>query len=170
MNKKIIKIFIIMTVLTLILGTLLHYTYEWSSNNPIIGTFSATNESTWEHLKLTFFPMLILGIIGYYFLKDICNNYIEGLTIGILISILFTIIFFYGYQFILGKNIAFLNILDFILSVIIGYLSFYKITYMEDSSTIYSKSFSIIILIILLIGFTTFTFFPPNYKIFISPI
>lgn len=170
MNKKIIKIFTIMTILTLILGTLSHFTYEWSGNNSIVGIFSAINESTWEHLKLTFYPMLLIGIIGYYFLKDLSNNYIEGLTIGILISILFTVVFFYGYRFILGKNIAFLNILNFILSVILGYIAFYKIITMEDSSTIYSKSLSIIILILLCICFTTFTVFPPNCKIFISPV
>lgn len=39
-----------------ILGVLLHFTYEWSGDNPAVGLFSAVNESTWEHLKLIFFP------------------------------------------------------------------------------------------------------------------
>ena len=38
-----------------ILGVLLHFTYEWSDDNRIVGLFSAVNESTWEHLKLLFF-------------------------------------------------------------------------------------------------------------------
>ena len=29
-----------------ILGVLLHFTYEWSNDNPAVGLFSAVNEST----------------------------------------------------------------------------------------------------------------------------
>ena len=46
-----------------ILGTLLHFVYEWSGSNMIVGLFSSTNESTWEHMKLAFYPMLIFSII-----------------------------------------------------------------------------------------------------------
>ena len=35
-----------------VLGVLLHFTYEWSGDNAVVGLFSAVNESTWEHLKL----------------------------------------------------------------------------------------------------------------------
>ena len=54
MNNKLIKVFVIMTILVLISGVLLHFAYEWSGNNPLVGAFSAVNESTWEHLKLIF--------------------------------------------------------------------------------------------------------------------
>ena len=49
-----------------VLGVLLHFTYEWSGDNPIVALFSAVNESTWEHLKLLFFPMLLLTIIELF--------------------------------------------------------------------------------------------------------
>lgn len=49
-----------------ILGTLLHFTYEWSQNNAIVGLFSAVNESTWEHLKLLFFPMFFLTLFELF--------------------------------------------------------------------------------------------------------
>lgn len=29
-----------------VLGVLLHFTYEWSGDNPIVALFSAVNEST----------------------------------------------------------------------------------------------------------------------------
>ena len=65
MSKKssILKFEIISTIFIMIVGTLLHFTFGWSNNNPLVGTFSAVNESTWEHLKLLFFPMLIIPII-----------------------------------------------------------------------------------------------------------
>ena len=53
---------IITVIICLILGTLLHFTYEWSGENPIIALFSAVNESIWEHLKLAFYPMFSIHI------------------------------------------------------------------------------------------------------------
>ena len=44
---------------TLIIGTLLHFTYEWSGENPFVALYSPVNESVWEHLKLLFFPVLL---------------------------------------------------------------------------------------------------------------
>ena len=167
--NQLIKVFIIMTILVLIFGTLLHFTYDWSKNNSFVGIFSAVNESTWEHLKLSFFPMLIFGIISYFFIKGIANNFIEGITIGILVNMIFIVLFFYGYQAILGRNVDFLNILDFILGVIIGELSFYKVVSMEDSSSIITKVLCLCILVILFICFLVFTYFPLGLEIFRTP-
>jgi len=170
MNKRLIILFLIMTLFVLILGTLLHFTYDWSGNNPLIGIFSAVNESTWEHLKLSYYPMLLFGIISYFFIKNFSNNFIEGLTIGILISLIFIVVFFYGYQALLGRNIDFLNILDFILGVIIGEFAFFKVVSMKNSSTLFNQILCISILFFLFICFVNFTYFPPNLRIFISPV
>ena len=62
-KKKIIRFQIFSVIFTWILGTILHFLYEWSGDNKIIASFSAVNESTWEHLKLVFFPMLITTIV-----------------------------------------------------------------------------------------------------------
>ena len=43
------------TIFVLVLGTLSHFFYEWSNDNPLIGLFSPINESVWEHMKLLSF-------------------------------------------------------------------------------------------------------------------
>ena len=43
----------------LVAGTLLHFVYEWFGGN-VWAVIGAVNESTWEHLKLLFFPVGIL--------------------------------------------------------------------------------------------------------------
>ena len=68
-NSKLVKWQIGVIVFSLIVGTLLHFTYEWSGENKFIASFSAVNESVWEHLKLVFYPMLIAGIVEYFFVK-----------------------------------------------------------------------------------------------------
>lgn len=55
-TKSVFIYHIFSAVFCIVLGTILHFTYKWSNNNNFIGIFSATNESTWEHLKLVFFP------------------------------------------------------------------------------------------------------------------
>lgn len=67
-SKKLLKYQILSAIFTIILGTLLHFTYEWSGNNAFVGAFSSINESTWEHLKLAFYPMLITSIIRLFFI------------------------------------------------------------------------------------------------------
>lgn len=76
--EKIFLLFeILSTVFILILGTILHFTFAFSNNNHIGGVFSAVNESTWKHLKLLFFPMLITIIIGFFVknksINCVCN-------------------------------------------------------------------------------------------------
>ena len=45
-------------------GTLLHFAYGWSGENPVVGAFSAVSESTWEHMKLLFVPLLLTALFA----------------------------------------------------------------------------------------------------------
>ena len=44
-------------IFTAVFGTLSHFFYDWSNENVLIGLISPVNESTWEHMKLLFFPI-----------------------------------------------------------------------------------------------------------------
>lgn len=167
-NKKSIRVFqIISAILVAILGTLLHFTYEWSNNNVFVGLFSAVNESTFEHLKLLFFPMLITIIIGYFYIGKDIPNFICAKTIAILSAISSTIILFYTYTGILGYNLATLNIILFYISVIVGEFVAYKIML---SNFTCNKKIAILILVVLMFLFIFFTFNPPKIGLFLDPI
>jgi len=167
-DKKSILIFqILSAIFTIILGTILHFTYEWSNKSLLLGTFSAVNESTWEHLKLLFFPMLITIIIGYFYIGNNIPNFLCAKTIGIIISILFNVIFFYTYTGVLGTNFAILNILTFIFSAILGEYVAYMVMVSNFSC---NNIIAIITLIILSLCFVIFTFSPPKIGLFKDPI
>ena len=167
MNKSIFKFQLLSAIFISLLGTLLHFTYDWSNQNPIVGIFSAVNESTWEHLKLLFFPNLITIIIGYFYIGKNIPNFLCAKTFGIITSILFTIIFFYTYTGILGYNIAIINILTFYIAVILGEFIAYKIMI---SNFRCNKKFAVIILGVLLASFISFTFNAPQIGLFENPI
>lgn len=166
-KKKILKFQIFSTILTMILGTLLHFTFEWSGNNSFVATFSAVNESTWEHIKLIFFPMILTTIIGYFYIGKNTSNFLCSKLIGIITAISFTVIFFYTYTGILGANFAFIDISIFFIAVLLGEYITYKLLLSDFSC---NKIISLLLLIILLFCFVLFTYFPPKIGLFKDPV
>lgn len=168
MDKTKIKNYqIIGAIFVCILGTLLHFTYELSGENVIVASFSAVNESVWEHLKLLFFPMLLTTIIGYFYIGKNAPNFICSKTLGIITAMSFIIIFFYTYTGIIGKSIVFIDIALFFIAVILGeYLAYKLITNNFKCNNIVS----IITLTVILICFILFTYFTPKIGIFKDPV
>lgn len=165
--KSIINYQVFSAIFVAIVGTLLHFLFEWSNNNYIVGAISAVNESTWEHLKILFFPMLLTTIVGYFIYRKTFSNFICAKTIGIISAMAFIIIFFYTYTGIVGDNFAFLDILSFFVAIIIGEFISYIIL---RNNIECNKTISVIILLILTLGFVFFTFNPPKIGLFQDPI
>ena len=168
MNKReVLKFQIFSIIFVSIFGTLLHFMYEWSGDNKIIAGFSAVNESTWEHLKLLFFPMLITTIIGYFIKGKEIPNYLCSKVLGIIFSMCFIVIFFYTYTGIIGTNFAIIDISSFFIAVILGqYISYKKMKSMNSCNII----IPIITLLILYFCFLIFTFAPPHIALFKDPL
>ena len=159
---------IITVIICLILGVLLHFTYEWSGGNMLVGLFSAVNESAWEHLKLIYYPTLLMAIIGYFIIGKRTDNYWLAQAIGMLTEIAFTIIFFYTYTGVIGTNFDWLNIATFVVAILLGGFVTYKL--LRTRKTYNAEWASIIFLIILLFSFILYTFNPPQIALFKDPI
>ena len=54
-------------IFTAVMGTLLHFLFDWTGGSAVAALFSAVNESIWEHLKLLFYPMAAVAIMEYFF-------------------------------------------------------------------------------------------------------
>lgn len=169
-KKKILRFQIFSVIFTWILGTILHFLYEWSGDNKIIASFSAVNESTWEHLKLVFFPMLITTIIGFVIIGKDNKKFWCAKTIGIILAMSFIIVFFYTYTGIIGTNFAILDIGSFFVAVILGEYVAYKIMINEEDKQKCNKKIAVIGLICILLCFIIFTYLPPHIGLFKDPI
>lgn len=152
-----------------VLGVLLHFTYEWSGDNPIVALFSAVNESTWEHLKLLFFPMLLLTIIELLFTekRQLPSNYLFARTIGILSGMAFIVIAFYTLTGVFAKLPDAVNITLYFLGVFLALCIENKIN--RGNSQNYS-AFAAIVLLALTIAFFVFTKYPPSIGLFANPV
>ena len=163
-KKNSILIFeIISTIFVMVLGTLLHFTYKWSNNNMLVGIFSPINESIWEHLKLMFFPLLITIIIGYLYKGKDIDNYLSSKVIGTIVMLSFTIVFYYTYSGILGTNYTGVDVSIFFIAVALGQYVSYKLMKTKFHGNNITAT---IILLVLLLCFVIFTFFPPNIALF----
>ena len=110
--KKItlLKFTILGIIFTVITGTLLHFVYDLSNENPVVGLFAPINESVWEHLKLLFYPATLWITIGYKkFGKNNCN-YLFPAFLGVVSGLITIPVLFYLYTFILKKDILVLDI------------------------------------------------------------
>jgi hypothetical protein len=143
----------------IMLGSLLHFTFEWSGKQPVVGILSAVNESVWEHLKLAFWPTILFMLIGCYALKRKATNLFLGKTIGVCLMIVFIPIVFYAYTAITGKSIFMIDIFTFVAAVIIGQLASYKLLTFRKLSEEFDR-IAIIVLLLLAIMFILFTFYP----------
>lgn len=111
-----------------ILGTLSHFFYDWSVQNPIVGFFCPVSESTWEHMKLVFFPMLLYYPFVYKKLGTAYPLVSSVYPWSILLGTHVVPIMFYTYSGILGFQIMFVDILIFYASVLLAFLFFYYLT------------------------------------------
>ena len=159
---------IIAIAICLILGTVLHFTYEFFNFNIIIGLISSVNESVWEHLKLLFFPMILISIIGYFVIGKKSCNYWFAQAAGILVSLTFVVVFFYTYTGIIGDNFAILDISSFIIGILLGEYAIYKI--LKNNFLCSMEVPAIMVLIIILLCFFIFTIYPPIIPLFEDPI
>lgn len=155
-------------IIVSILGTLCHFVYEWTNNNPIIGLFTPVNESTWEHMKLIFFPMIIYSVFFNKKLSTIYPCIYSASAFAILMGTFLIPVLFYTYSGILGYNIAVIDILTFFISVIVAFYLCYRLAQscrVQKYNTILN-----FLLFLLGIAFLFFTIYPPDIGIFISPI
>jgi len=150
-----------------LLGSALHFTFELSGGNPVVGVFSAVNESVWEHLKLSFWPALLYAVIEYRYLNKKTGNFLPAKTIGIYAMPLVIVSSFYLYRAFSEENLV-LDILIFIVAVAIGQLASYKLMLWKETPIICTKIF-IIALIVLACLFLIFTFYPPHLPLFYDP-
>ena len=107
---------------TAVLGTLSHFFYKLSGENSLLALLVPVSESTWEHMKMLFFPMLLYSLIAvpglkttYPFLPCACG---EGMLLGLLLIPTL----FYTYSGILGFSVPPVDIAIFYVSVIAAFL------------------------------------------------
>lgn len=148
-------------------GTLLHFLYEWLGKAIWIAPFSGVNESTWEHMKLLFWPMFIYAIIQSFFFKDRESFWCVKLK-GILLGLILIPILFYTYNGVIGSSPDWINIAIFFISAAVAYI--YETRQFNNGTTFCkNQKLAIALLCVIAVLFFVFTFATPKINIFKDP-
>jgi hypothetical protein len=167
MNKQLVVWEVVGFVFILTSGSLLHFAFELSGFWTPIALIAAVNESTWEHLKMVFWPALLFFAVQYIFLrkKDYADRYWCAKSVCLVLMPLIIAVGWYGAIALLGENIFSVNIALFIGAILIGQLASSSILTGRISKRI-SQRMSIMIILLLTLAFATLTYFPPRVFLF----
>ena len=160
--------FYIGIIIICLVGTLLHFTYEFSHHNKYVALFSAVNESTWEHIKICMTPTILWSI--YEIIKyGFSGNFLIAKSLSILTIILLIPILFYSYTIFTKKSILFIDVICFYITVICSQIVFKYIINLKYLSNFYIY-LSVILLITQIAAYLYLTFNPFKNFIFKDPI
>ena len=153
-----------------VLGTILHFLYDWTGKSGVVKPFSAIDESTWQHMKIMYFPMLMFGAVQWFFFRKEYPCFFLVKLAGVLVGLTIIPVVFYTYNGAFGKSPDWLNISIFMVADLLAFSVEYSLFKRAEGGC--KRVWNILALVgIIAIGvmFVVFTYLPPNLPIFISP-
>lgn len=180
MNRKILFYCVAGFIFVGVLGSLSHFFYVWSRENFLVALVCPVNESTWEHMKLLFFPVILYTLFFTYRCKEY-TTVAAAMLLGNILGTACIPVLFYTYSGVYGNHVSFLDIGIFFISVFVVFYLAYQ--WIEEGSNfnkqhcrglVYCqvekyKRILFVVNFILAISFFIFTFFSPAWGIFQEP-
>lgn len=169
MNKKLVYWQVGGFVFTAVLGTLLHFFFDWTGGSIVAAIFSAVNESIWEHIKLLFYPMFLFAAVEYAVIgRDYRDFWWVKLT-GSLLGLVLIPVLYYSYTGILGVSADWFNVTIFF---IVAAVVFWVETRLFLSKAVCPLPDRLAFVLMCIIGvvFTVLTFLTPQIPLFADPI
>lgn len=168
MNKKALNWTIAGTLFIILFGAFLHFAFELSGEFTPLALIAAVNESTWEHLKLAFWPAVIFSLLELKFLSKAVNNFALAKAVSFYVMPIAIIVMFYGYTLVMEDSFI-ADILIFMISVVIGQIVNYKLLTAKKFPESWRR-YTLIALVAIVLMFSLFTYFAPRFFLFQDPI
>ena len=149
-------------------GTILHFLYDWTGGSILVAPFSGVNESTWEHMKLLFWPLFLFSLVQWLFFRDQKNYWCVKLA-EILLGLILIPVLFYTYNGVFGKSPDWINIAIFYISAALVFL-FEWWAFKRDLLQCRYPRLAFAALCLIGVLFVAFTFAPPQIPLFRDPV
>ena len=166
-NKQLIWNYVLVFTITVILGTISHFLFEWIHFYGF-APFVPVNESIFEHLKLLFYPFMFVSVIELLIRKKRLEKLMPARIFSIMLSI---VLMLFLYSFL--KWLGFVNlIVDIFRYVAYLFLAYYLSYIAEVKHFMDRKAFRIaalILAVIVVFIFSLTTFCTPKWEIFRDP-
>ena len=162
-------IFIIEGLVISIVGSILHFTYDWCHENKFVAIFAAVNESTWEHVKLALSGIFLCTLGDVWFLGD-NPNYWFARSISFVVPVIAIPVMFYGYQIFTRHSILPIDITIFVIAAFLSSLVFVLILDARPIGAV-GEIVSLIIGVLVMATYLLLTRFPLHHNfLFEDPI
>ncbi len=152
-----------------VVGTLLHFLFDWSGENPLVALFAPVNESVWEHMKLVLWPMAVFALAEYRSIgKEIGRFWCAKLK-GQLTALMLIPAVYYIYTGALGTHWMLFDIAIFFLATGAGFWVETRTLTQGKPCRIPNKVAAGLIVLILVV-FALVTFLTPQIPLFQDPL
>jgi hypothetical protein len=153
----------------MLVGSFFHFIYELSGFHPYAALFGSVNESSWEHLKLFFYPGVVFLLVEHAFVKDFANNYWWGKAMALVVTPIGVLVSFYFYLGIVlpiwGEGTLALDISTGAFGVLLGNIVSYRILTSPPHEPSRNAA-AAAVMAVLTTAFMTLTYFPPKFFVF----
>ena len=149
-------------------GTILHFLYDWLGKAVWVAPFSGVNESTWEHMKLLFWPMLLFAVVESLFFRERADFWCVKAR-GIFLGLCLIPVLFYTYNGVIGRSPDWINIAIFFIAAALAYL-YEAWLFRKGTVRSCSPQWAVAALLILAALFVIFTFATPTLAVFKDPL
>jgi len=154
------------TIFSVVLGSILHFVYEWSGFYPFFGLIGSVNESVWEHLKLLYWPFLISFVAELWAYGNNTSGYFSAKAAGITSGMFFIVNAFYTYSGVIGKTFLLIDVMLFVMGAIIAYAVSYRYIKCTFNNTRRADLTGLAVLFAFAVMFCIYSFNPPDLGIF----
>lgn len=153
-----------------LVGSILHFTFDWFRHHRVAAVFSAVNESYWEHIKIAIWPVALLQVVlfaagGYQYAA-----FIPAATVALYSLPISMIGIVFAYKMFTKRNVLWLDISSFFLIIAIAQVLFVLMLQELNASWV-TVALAAVFLVGLLLAFLRFTLRPPDEPdVFIDPL
>jgi len=151
-------------------GTALHFVYDFSGGRALAAAFSAVNESTWEHMKIFFFPFFLFSVAQLWFLGRNYPNFLAVRTLAILFGLALIPVLYYTYSGTLGFTVGWVNIAIFYAADLAAFLLDFRLLRRGRGGSLWLQVLGLAALWALAFLFVWCTFQPPAFGLWQAPL
>ena len=128
------------------------------------------NESTWEHMKLLFFPVFFFSVIQVCFLGRNYPNVLSARAAGTLAGLVLIPTLFYTYTGVFGRHWLWADIAVFLIAAAAVYVVDFLLLERRRPGGLWRQVAGLLVLWLLAFLFIYFTFRPPQLPLWQDPV
>lgn len=156
-------------IFIMLVASALHFAYELSGFQMWATFFGSVNESTAEHLKLFFWPAVIVAVVQHAYTRNRVNNFWWAKAVAIVLAPLILMLSFYFYLGIslpmYGRGFLWADIGTGALGVLVGNVATYMImTSPEWGNKL--RNAGLIVIGLLIVHVVTMAHYQPRFFIY----